>query len=110
MHKMTPGKGFPCRGIILYAVNQPDIDVSGDNGRQSEGDADLEEIGILDFKAFPAQVPAARSKLPRMRSFSASARIFSCCLMVVVSVPVIIDTISMTTAEERHSGVIRSKA
>jgi hypothetical protein len=30
--------------------------------------------------------------------------------MVVVSVPVIIDTISMTTAEERHSGVIRSKA
>ena len=52
----------------------------------------------------------ARRRLPRIRSVSASAFSFSCCFSRVVSAPVMVETISITTAEEIHSGEIRSKA
>ena len=52
----------------------------------------------------------ARRRLPRIRSFSASAFICSCRLICVVMVLVMMDTISITTAEARHSGRIRLNA
>ena len=52
----------------------------------------------------------ARSRLLRIRSVSASAFSFSCCFSRVVRAPVMEATISITTAEEMHSGEIRSKA
>ena len=52
----------------------------------------------------------ARSRLPRIRSVSASAFTFSCFFSRVVRAPVMVATISITTADAMHSGEIRSKA
>ena len=64
----------------------------------------------MEVKGVRRSWDTARRRFPRIRSFSASAFSFSCCFSRVVNVPVMIATISMTTAEEMHSGEIRSKA
>ena len=39
----------------LHAKQNPDQDVSGNNGGQGEGNADLEEVAVGNFVAFLAQ-------------------------------------------------------
>lgn len=39
----------------LYAVEDPEIDIRGDDGGEGEGDTDFEEIGVLDLVAFTAE-------------------------------------------------------
>ena len=59
----------------------------------------------MDVRGVRRSWETARSRLARIFSRSLSARIFSCCLILVVSMPVSTATISITAADSTFSGI-----